>query len=78
MEEQRELPLIPGETQEKLLEEVRQVKDIKQVRGMNNQPLNDVAHIIVSPEAKRQTSFGKRRTVYIVLNLFLCPVYILN
>lgn len=78
VEEQRELALIPGENQEALLGGVRQMKDIKQVRGLDSQPLNDAGCIIVSHEAKRQRSFGKRRTIYVVLNLFLCLVYILN
>lgn len=44
VEEERELSLTPGENSEKVLVEVRQVKDIKQVRGMDYHPSNDVKY----------------------------------
>lgn len=42
IEGQKKLSLIPEKNQDRLLKELRQVKDTKQVRGMDDQPLNDV------------------------------------
>lgn len=46
------------------------MKNIKQVRGMDYHPLNDVRYVtVMKPKGKRL--FSKRRTIYVVLNLFL-------
>lgn len=72
---QKKLSLTPGKNQDRLLKELRQVKDTKQVRGMDNQLLNDVELYSVIKKVrkiiwKEKNNLGCFKLIFIAILYF--------